>query len=77
MGVGVPGETPSIFARHVRFDINVDVAESAAEADVGPSELSGVVLGSVIKNSPLRTCLDLGRNALPTGVRIIDSPGHT
>src|SRR5437879_7639399 len=63
--------------RHVGFGVRIDVAESAAEADVDSSELTGVVLGSVIKNTPLRTCFDAGRDALPAGVGVVDPGGHT
>ena len=58
----------STSARHVRFGVHVDVAESAAEAHVDSSELSGKVFGSVIENPPLCTYFDAERDALPAGM---------
>jgi hypothetical protein len=52
------------FTRHVGFHVCVDIAESAVETDVDLGKLSGVVLGSVIENTPLRTCSNAGRDAL-------------
>src|SRR6266852_3296615 len=57
------------FARHVGFHVCVDIAESAVEADVDPGELSGVVLGSVVENTPLRTFSNAGRDALAASMR--------
>ena len=60
--------------RQVGFGVCVDVAKGAPEADVNSRELAGVLAG-VLKNSPLRTCFDAGRDAFTAPVGVVDPRG--
>jgi hypothetical protein len=60
----------------VRFAIHVDIAESAAEADVDSREFTSIVFGGVVKNPPLRAIFDGGRDALPAGMGAVNPTAH-
>jgi len=60
----------------VRFAIHVDIAESAAKADVDSREFASIVFGGVVKNPPLRAFFDGGRDALPAGMGAVNPTAH-
>jgi hypothetical protein len=66
-----------VAARQVRFGVPIDVAEGATEANIDSKELTGIVLGHVIKNAPLGTYLDGERDAFPAGMRVVSPCAHT